>query len=97
MEPHRKCSKILCVSTKTVTKSLYTYSSKEPLKTNGVFKFQINVGKQSTEAEFTVVEGDGEPLLGKQTAIELGVLKVDVNISAVTDIKSEIETVPRAV
>ena len=37
-----------------------------------VFKCQINVGKHHTEAQVTVIQGRGESLLGRETAIELG-------------------------
>lgn len=80
-----------CVSSKAVNKSLYTYSSKVPLPVKGVFKCQIGVGKRNTEAESTVIQGRGEPLLSRKTAIELGVLRVGTNIFTVTDVKSEIQ------
>lgn len=86
-----KSKKIKCVSTKAVNKLLYTYSSKVPLPVMGVFKCHVKLGKCDTEAEFTVIQGQGEPLLGRKTAIELGVLRVGTNIAAVTDVKSEIQ------
>lgn len=44
-----------------------------------------SIGKHNTEAEFTVIQGHGEPLLSKKTAIKLGTLRVGVNIATVTD------------
>ena len=62
-----------------------------PIPVKGVFKCQISIGKRNTEAEFTVIQGHGEPLLSKETAIKLGVLRVGANIATVTDIKTEIQ------
>lgn len=36
--------------------------------------------------EIIVMKGNGEPLLGKKTAMKLGVLKIGENVLAVTDI-----------
>lgn len=74
-----------------LNKPLYTYSSKVSLPVKGVFKCQIGIGKCNTETEFTVIQGRGEPLLSRKTAIELSVLRVTPNISTVTDVKSEIQ------
>lgn len=86
-----KEKKIKCFSSKAVNKPLYTYSSKVSLPVKGVFKCQIGIGKRNTETEFTVIQGRGEPLLSRKTAIELSVLRVTPNISTVTDVKSEIQ------
>uniref|UniRef100_A0AAV2MLX7 Gypsy retrotransposon integrase-like protein 1 n=1 Tax=Knipowitschia caucasica TaxID=637954 RepID=A0AAV2MLX7_KNICA len=48
-------------------------------------------GKRATQAEFTVIAGQGVPLLGRQTATELGVLRVGVDVAAVTDVKTEVQ------
>lgn len=39
--------------------------------------------KSQLVAEFIVIKGDGEQLLGKNTVIKLGVLKIRENVSAV--------------
>lgn len=41
-------------------------------------------------AEFTVFCGRGEPLLGKDTAVKLGVLRIGANVAGVSDLKSMI-------
>lgn len=50
----------------------------------------MKIGKRETRAEFTVIAGQGTPLLGKETATKLGVLKVGVDVAAVTDVKAEV-------
>lgn len=70
----------------------YSYVPKEqrntvshPVTVKGAFKYKITIGNRTRE--FIVIKGNGEPLLGKKTAMKLGVLKIGRNISAVTDIK----------
>ena len=41
------------------------------------------VGNHTTDAEFCVISGKGEPLLGKDTAIMLGVLKIGIGMVSV--------------
>ncbi len=40
------------------------------------------------QAEFIVIKGTGEPLLGRETAKKLGVLKIGTDIAAVTDLQT---------
>lgn len=52
-----------------------------PLK--GVFKCETRIGSWMVYAEFIVIKGMGEPLLGRDTAMKLGVVKIDANVAAV--------------
>ena len=73
-----KQSKIKCISSKAgPTKPLFVYGCSEPLKTIGTFKAEVNVGNQACEAEFVVINGIGVPLLGKKTATQLRVVKIE--------------------
>lgn len=81
--------KIKCGSARS-DKKLYAYSSSEPLLVKGIFWCEVGIGKRSTTAEFTVICGRGEPLLGKDTAVKLGVLRIGANVAAVSDLKSMI-------
>ena len=65
-------------------KKLYPYASNQPLPVKGSFKCTVAVCDRSTRAEFLVIKGRGMSLLGKATATELGILKVGINIAAVT-------------
>ena len=65
-------------------KKLYPYASNQPLPVKGSFKCTVAICDRSTRAEFLVIKGRGMSLLGKVTATELGVLKVGINIAAVT-------------
>ena len=56
-------------------KQLYTYASEEPLTIKGTFGCNVQAGGKSTHAEFFVIKGTGIPLIGKDTAITLGMLK----------------------
>jgi hypothetical protein len=78
---------IKCTSRKT-TKKLYAYGSTTPLRVIGIFTADVNVADRHVTTEFTVIEGKGEPLLGRKTATELGVLKLQIPeqfVNSVTD------------
>ncbi|XP_021351252.1 uncharacterized protein K02A2.6-like [Mizuhopecten yessoensis] len=71
-----KKSKINCVSNNT-DKKLFAYGSTKPLPLAGCFEADVILGnKMVPRVMFYVLEGTGQPLLGKMTAIELGVLHV---------------------
>ncbi|XP_052105536.1 uncharacterized protein K02A2.6-like [Mytilus californianus] len=74
-----KIQKIVCKSEKS-EKKLYAYGSETPLEVLGKFTCKLNVKGQSesVEAEFYVVKGKSVSLLGKATAIQLGVLKLGI-------------------
>ena len=60
------------------------------METAGSFVATVSVGNDAIEAEFTVIEGKGQALLGSETATQLHVLKlgeaVDVNVLKQDDI-----------
>ncbi|XP_077861574.1 uncharacterized protein LOC144342001, partial [Saccoglossus kowalevskii] len=56
-------------------KKLYTYGSSSSLSVKGSFTCNTSVGDSSVQAEFLVIRGKGIPLLGRQTAMKLGVFK----------------------
>lgn len=49
----------------------------------GTFSCKVSVGNHATDAEFCVILGKGEPLLGKDAAIMLGVLKIGIGMVSV--------------
>ena len=49
----------------------------DPLKVAGTFWTNVTLGDKTLErVEFIVMEGQGKPLLGRDTSIKLGVLKI---------------------
>ena len=74
-----KQQKIACIS-KKCDKRLYAYGSKEPLKVLGTFSASMKVAENEVQAEFVVTDGEGEALLGRETALQVGVLKLDVPV-----------------
>ena len=78
-----KQDKIKCVSRKS-DKKLYAYGSKQPLNVLGTFSALVRVERKEIEAEFVVINGEGAALLGRETAIQLGVLKLGTRICTVT-------------
>ena len=60
------------------------------MKTAGCFVATVTVRNVTVEAEFTVIEGKGQALLGRETATQLNVLclgeEVRVNVLKQEDI-----------
>ena len=61
-----KQQKIACVS-KKCDKRLHAYGSKELLKVLGTFSASTKVAESEVQAEFVVIDGEGEALLGRET------------------------------
>ena len=61
-----KQQKMACVS-KKCDKRLYAYGSKELLKVLGTFLVSTKVAENEVQAEFVVIDGEGEALLGRET------------------------------
>ena len=74
-----KRGKIEYVSKKS-NKKLYPYGSKQPLEVLGTFSALTKVGETVVKAEFVVIDGEGESLLGGETAEQLGVLQFGVRV-----------------
>ena len=83
---------INCVSRRS-TKKLYAYGAVTPLEEIGTFTKDLSLGSKSVSAEVTVIKGQGEPLLGRESAVELGVLKLQVPLNCVVRVDhSELTT-----
>ena len=77
-----KANKGACVSTKA-SKKLYAYGSNQPLQVTGMFTAEVAVGESMLSGvEFVVIENDGHTLLGRETAISLGVLKLGAHVNS---------------
>ena len=49
----------------------------------GTFTTDLSLGSKSVSAEVSVIKRQGEPLLGRESAVELGVLKLQVPLNYV--------------
>jgi len=77
-----KANKVACVSTKA-SKTLYAYGSNQPLQVARMFTAEVSVGKSVLSGvEFVVIENEGHALLGRETAISLGVLKLGAHVNS---------------
>ncbi|XP_041926472.1 uncharacterized protein K02A2.6-like isoform X1 [Alosa sapidissima] len=81
---------IKCHSYLSADRKLYAYSPNQPLTVNGAFKCETKIGNSSEYAEFIVIKGHGEPLLGKDTAAKLGVLRIGTDIAVIADLKQSV-------
>ena len=83
---------IKCVSRRS-TKKLYAYGVVIPLKVIGTFTTDLSLGSKSVSAEVSVIKGQGEPLLGRESALELDFLKLQVPLNCVARVDhSELTT-----
>lgn len=72
-----KREKINCDSS-VKTKNLYAHGSDKPLTVAGCFTTNVQFRNRIVQGEFFfVTEEKGQPLLGKHTASELGILKIE--------------------
>ena len=79
-----KSQKIECKSRKC-EKKLYAYGISVPLKVIGCLEARVVLDDRVCEAEFVVIEGKGQPLLGRSTATELGVLQIGSPVNSVSN------------
>jgi len=61
-------------------RKLWAYGCSEPLALKGIFNCATSVCGRSVQSEFIVIKGKGAPLLGKDTAMKLGVLKIGASV-----------------
>ena len=54
-----------------------------PLDVVGTFSCKVSAGRNTVNAEFWVINGKGDPLLGRNTTTSLGMLKFGIDIAAV--------------
>ena len=97
-----KGQKIECRPTKS-NRKLYTYASFYPLKVIGTFTTKIVAGNNNTQAEFCIIKGKGETLLGKETTLKLGVLRIGIDIAEVnkkqktSELRNTTAKIPRSI
>ena len=84
-----KRNKVKCKSTCSDEK-LYAYASQTPLDVIETFSCEISTERNTVNAEFCVIDGKGDPLLGRETAMSLGVLKIGIDIAAVNTGRQDI-------
>ena len=66
------------------SRKLYAYASQTPLDMIGTFSCEVSAGSNIDSAKFCVINGEGDPLLVKNTATSQGVLKIGLGIAAVS-------------
>jgi|UniRef100_A0A2S2R6D7 hypothetical protein len=66
---------------KFVTQKLFSYENIESLKVVGKLEAEIKVENCQVVTDFYIVDGSGPQLLGRETSIELDILKIGMNIN----------------
>ena len=75
-EEQRLCCPALALSWSQVlsrrsSKKLYAYGAVTPLEVIGTFTRDLSLGSKIVSAEVSVIKGQGEPLRGRESAVEL--------------------------
>ena len=84
-----KANKVACVSTKA-SKKLYSYGSNQTLQVAGMFTTEVSLRESVLSGvEFVVIENEGHALLGRETAISLGVLKLGAHVNSLEVLTDE--------
>lgn len=74
---------------KRPNKLFRSYANPEPLLLLGSFEANISVANKEINAKFYVVKNGQANLLGKETALKLGVLQIGLNILAINEKSAE--------
>lgn len=71
----------MCVSSKS-TKELYAHGTQEPLQIAGTFTATLKCNSKTIhDVEFVVINSKGQAILGRDTALKLGVTKLIHNVT----------------
>lgn len=65
-------NQIKSVTPKTIKKIIFPWNEK-------TFSTELQIEESCVKVEFTVIEGRGEALLGKHSAVEMGILKTKIH------------------
>ncbi|XP_030750159.1 uncharacterized protein K02A2.6-like [Sitophilus oryzae] len=68
---------------KNPEKCFVAYASNTPLTVLGAFDAEISIGDQTKRSTFYVIKNGSKNLLGKETAMALGVLKIGLEINSI--------------
>ena len=85
---HLKSMGIKCQSSCDAITNLYAYGSSEPLPVAGNFTADVAIcGNALGDVQFNVIEGNGQSLLGRDTAQRLNVLKVGPQLTHINTVE----------
>ena len=87
-----KGRRVKCVS-RLSDKKIYSYGNDKLLNVAGCFNANVSVNDKCVHADFFVVEEKGQALLGKQTALDFGILQIHVPKETVNVLSSDRKSV----
>lgn len=70
---------------KETDKSFKAYGD-HSLTVLGVFEATLSVGNRNINADFYVIQGDGKVLIGRDSAMAIGVLKIGIDINEISEL-----------
>ena len=85
-----KSKGIKCQSSRDTGTNLFAYGSTTPLPVAGNFTADVAIGETLLDSvRFTVIEGKGQSLLGRDTALKLNVLTVGPQLKQINSVESK--------
>lgn len=78
-----KLKKVVVSNQRREAPMLFKAYGGQSLQLIGVFTATVKLGNSSESAEFYVVKGDGKILIGRDTALAMGVLKIGIPVNEV--------------
>ena len=72
---------------------MWAYGADQALSLKGLFSCEARIADKSVPAKIIVIKGKGVPLLGKDTAMELGVLKIGVDAANGHPLTTEVASI----
>lgn len=74
---------------KNVSQKLFGYASEKPSNVVSKIRTTIEVGNRETITDIFIVQGGNSALLGRDTAMKLGVLKIGLNVNEISASSTE--------
>lgn len=65
------------------SKTFYGYGSRDPLKVMGSFEADVKIADRTEHATFYIIQDGTKNLLGRETAMKIGVLKIGLDINEI--------------
>lgn len=80
-----KAKKIIVQNQRTETNVRFKAYGDNELPVLGVFETDLAIGIRSRPVEFFVMKGKGKLLIGQDTAIAMGILKIGIDVNEISD------------
>ncbi|XP_062710656.1 uncharacterized protein K02A2.6-like [Aedes albopictus] len=88
-----KTNKVVVSNQRRESTKVFKAYGGQPLPLVGVFTAMVKMGNKSDLAEFYVIKGKGKILIGRDTAMAMGVLRIEVPVNEVSTERGKLGTI----